>query len=255
MPPRRPGGKYRGAISRFKGEETLAQEFEEGRSRMLQKYIKDQEDKKRDAMMDDYAAKFNLKTKDKAIQMKIVSHFIGHKSETLRFVLKGWIAGLAASRKEREVENRIFAWRSSCEYCGGLACDCQSYQQLTDVAFKMPFELGREAARRRQEELEAAAPDTTRRPLPLPSLQASPAERRARTASCTAPGGRRQLWPCRCMQCFDPASVDPSFLDIAKAKTAVHFKTGRRVYLDESKMRFVLVDVTRMHTRSSSSLI
>lgn len=263
MPPRRPGGKYRGAVSRVKGETTLAKEFEDGRSRMLQKYIKEQEEKKRAGMLGELAAKvkFDLNTKaGKSVQIKVVSFMMESQQELLRDVFRLWLDGQIVSRKETEVLKRTRAWRSSCQVRANQACDCcESYHKLTDAVFKMPFELARDAARRREEELKAAldAKKPLRR-LPLPALSTSLQHMVSRTASGTALHPRahkNQLWPCKCKDCLDPSTLDVNFVDVANATTCTHFKTGRRVFLDEGTMRFVMLDATKVHTLSSSSII
>lgn len=257
MPPRRPGGKYKGAVSRFKGEATLEKEFQDGRSRMLQKYIKEQEEKKRTAMAGEYVAKFRMESHNKDLQVKVVSFMIGSRTDLLKGAWKLWIDGRNAVWKEKAVQKRDLAWRASCTCVDTQGGRCEVHHALTDVGFRMPFDLARDAARRREEELKVLEAEKKRRPLHLLALPTSPQERISRAASDTTLPGHvhKSVWPCHCRVCFDPSTVDPNFMDITKAKPSVHYRTGRRVLLDENTMRFCMFDATRVHSMSSSSIV
>lgn len=265
MPPRRPGGKYRGAVSRQKADSTLEKEYEEGRSRQLHKYLVTQEQKKAGAEREKLAAQLQMDADGKEVSKQVVAYMLGSKKTDLRASFQKWILGMQAVRHEKEVNKRNMAWRSACGNNGpdDRACSCND-DLFCNVHksrwFRMPYDLKKEAKQKQEEQdrLDAIAREAMKQ-IPLPPLPGLGADRLMRkSGSLTSLGSGKHMisrWPCRCAECRNAGDPDPEFIDVKNATMHVHFKSGRRCFLDQSTMRFYTFEATKSHALFGTSLI
>jgi len=218
------------------------------RSKMMQKFMKEIKEQKVE-----YTVKVVESATLKQTRLKVMQAFMGTR-KIAREAFKNWIRGMFVMRHERNKAEREFAWRSSCTApCAEPGCrHCSSVAKLTDVAFRMPFEVAREAAIK----LEASTQNfilgkTGQRQLP-PLVSVEQAMRPMRAKSLTDFKGHmtKSNWPCRCSECAMKAGnelkVSPNFMDYENGVPMIHYKTGRRCVVDESTMRFCLRDATRV---------
>lgn len=265
MPPRRPGGKYRGAVKRDKADATLEKEYEEGRGKALQRYLDAQEQKKQGAERDKLAAQLQLDANDKEMSKQVVAYFIGSKKTDLRASFQRWIVGMQAVRHDKEVSKRNMAWRSACGNHGpdDRACSCND-DLFCNVHkskwFRMPYDLKKEAKEKQEEQdrLNALAREALKQ-IPLPPLPGLSKDKLTRKCgSLTDLGSGKHMisrWPCRCAECRNPGDPDPEFIDRKNTRAHVHFKSGRRCFLDESTMRFYTHEATKSHALFGTSVV
>merc|ERR1719343_1426200 len=121
MPPRKPGGKYKGAIKRQKGEETLMAEAQERRKKALEEHLKRVEAKRET----DHRAAEELnkrrKAEEEAVKQRILNFLMnGNKGAAAKAkYFKAWIMGKDIYQREKVVVARDNAWRASCSCEGG----------------------------------------------------------------------------------------------------------------------------------------
>jgi len=264
MPPRRPGGKYKGMISREKSEAHYAAEFEKAQKKQMQKYLRTLAEGKNRVVEE--VAREQADSADNELRLKIITMLFGTR-KLLKSTFTAWTQGMWIMRRESNMKLRDKAWRASCIVCGSrTGCGC--HEKLTDVGFRMPYDIACEISRRVQEEEEArdrAArfEETRRRPLPLPPLVSVEMGRQCHPTRSKSlvdlEQPSRSHWPCRCAQCRSGKShvshVGPGFMNLEQAKVRIHHRTGRRVLLDADKMRFCFDDVLKKHAADKTSII
>lgn len=273
MPPRRPGGKYRGVIKRFKGEATREEEQDEARAKALQKYVAEQQAKKEAALLMPEVS--NTKA-DQEARLKIINMMLGGRRGNVRKFFNLWMQGMQVMKYEKTIRARDLAWRRSCG-CHDNFCLCGAQESLSDIGFKMPFDVRQErmaraiATKARMAELARAnLPPLVRRDKlePLPTRQDSkdmfassgfgsksqPQLTALRRQTDLKPGKLEAFgWPCGCTTCVgtDKAKTTngmrlrPGFFSGEETEVAIHRKTGRRIMLDNTFMRTCFADVTK----------
>jgi len=260
MPPRRPGGKYKGMISREKNEATCAADYAKAQQKIMQKYLRGLADGKERVTKE--AVREQTDNKNKGTQFKVIQALFGTRN-LLKSTFQAWIKGMWIVRKQDTIIGRDKAWRASCTACGSIT-GCGCHGKLNDVGFRMPYDIAcGEVSRRAQEQEKARTRfEETRRPLPLPplvSVETRCHPTRTKSLADVAGPSSRVHWPCRCAECRSGKShlshVGPDFMNLEQAKVRIHHTTGRRVLMDESKMRFCMEDVLKRHALDKSSII
>jgi len=246
MPPRRPGGKYRGAIKRELGEDAIGAMLDKEKSKMMQKFMKEIKEQKVE-----YRVQATEAQTLKATRMKVVQAFLGTR-KIAKAAFKNWIRGMFVMRHERNKAEREYAWRSSCTApCAEPGCrQCSSFAKLTDVAFRMPFDVAREAAMKMEATAQQVIGGRAKQLLPpLVSVEQAMRPVRAKSLTDIKACSKKTNIPCRCSECVlksgNQMKVGPNFMDYENAVPTIHYKTGRRCFLDESQMRFCIRDATR----------
>jgi len=140
MPPRRPGGKYKGAISRAKGEETLLEESERRRQEALEEHIARMEAKRMEGGKKASEEFLKLQhEKREALKQKYASMFHMGRKGRFQKCFRAWLVGMHIYKKERIVMERDIAWRKSCA-CSDADCrgGCTTHMRLRDVGYQLP---------------------------------------------------------------------------------------------------------------------
>lgn len=144
MPPRRPGGKYKGLISKSAGPETRLSNLAAKRDQVLAGHIARLEEKKlTDAAAAAELARLKAAEQD-AMRQKFIMQFVSGKGNAGK-IFKAWITGIGVMRQERRERERDAAWRKSCK-CPDDDCKggCVTYKVLRDPGFAMPFNIARQ---------------------------------------------------------------------------------------------------------------
>lgn len=146
MPPRRPGGKYKGVVGRRKGEETLMKEAEERRRAALEAHIARLEAKRETDLKAAEELRKQQQEQDEETKQKILNFLLGGRKGNSKKFFKAWIIGAQIYKKEKKVLERDHAWRKSCS-CLDPACPggCNSYQRLSEYGFQLPFDAARKS--------------------------------------------------------------------------------------------------------------
>jgi len=113
MPPRRPGGKYKGLVGRSKTEAELAQEAMARAKAEQDAVVAKAAARKQKELI----GKSGLENKDDPEEMrkqKILSMMMGGKKGNTAKFFKAWVVGTAMTRKERKIAEREKAWRCCC---------------------------------------------------------------------------------------------------------------------------------------------
>jgi len=253
MPARKPGGKYRGKITREKGESTIAAELaERARKQHEEKLLKLQERRRQELL-----AKAGLRSKEdeenEAKMRKLLNMFGSGKAGIVRKFFGNWKVGINALRKERLRHERDTCWKRSCGCAASGPCgqQCLAHLRLEDPEFKMPFEV----ARRRETQASSL-------PRSLPALD-SAAPRGGSVAQNVPQAGQQQflgsasspsLWPATT---FGPAGcvrggilkerqrANEALEDDWKicGKEVARWSDGKRCLLDQGTMRMRVVGV------------
>eukprot|EP00927_Polykrikos_kofoidii_P008303 TRINITY_DN13443_c0_g1_i1.p1 TRINITY_DN13443_c0_g1~~TRINITY_DN13443_c0_g1_i1.p1 ORF type:complete len:314 (+),score=47.71 TRINITY_DN13443_c0_g1_i1:193-1134(+) len=139
--PRRPGGKYKGAVTREKGEETLAAEAIERAARDRAKAIQRAQELRRGGLAGGHAFASTKADEEEARKQRILNYLIGGKKTAGKY-FKLWIVGVRNLAKEKALIHREASWRRSCG-CKDRKCgvhDCQAANKLSGALFELPFE-------------------------------------------------------------------------------------------------------------------
>lgn len=223
--PRRPGGKYKGAIKRLKCEATLKAEADAREKIALEHRLHElqarQEEERKLAARGLQSAKA---AEEEAKKQRIANALMGSgNTDTLRKYFANWKVGHYANRQEVEKDNREKNWRMACTICAGVPGGCGACTLLNDVIFDLPFDAAMRAAHAqgaRPAQLGRSSSTPTLPPLRpsngrgLQSLQTSLPQKRSMAA----------LPPAECTE------------------EVAHWATGRRCLLDREKCRMVFMD-------------
>mmetsp|Transcript_31234 Transcript_31234/g.68411 ORF Transcript_31234/g.68411 Transcript_31234/m.68411 type:complete len:249 (-) Transcript_31234:107-853(-) len=240
MPPRRPGGKYKGMIARAKGEATLAAEAAQKAAKHQEELLKRMHEKRQREIM----AGHGLSSKDEeneAKMQRVLNMFMGGKKGNAKKFFRCWTIGVMMVKKDRLVSTRALAWRRSCGcFNSTMPCGCNSSSMLQPTAYALPFDLARSS----RGFVDGSAVD------PLRSMLES---RGSMLESTWASGGRPSGSPKSAMRRSTSSPLLPSvtkavppppepFLNGA-TEVVSHSATGRRCLLDRSQMRMVFADL------------
>jgi len=118
MPPRRPGGKYKGLVKKTKGANELAKEAEEERRKRLQEQAERAEAKRAaENKLKDASLKSAKEQEAEVRKQRILNMLVGGRKGDLKKFFKSWVVGLVAVKRERVLKERERAWRCSCRVC------------------------------------------------------------------------------------------------------------------------------------------
>lgn len=121
--PGRLGGKYKGKIDRIKGEATIAAELEAKRRRAEEKALARLNERRNAEALAARGLMSKKDLKDQEMKLKVAQMFSSGRKGRQRKFFRNFKIGVANSRKERELEERMLCWRRSCVKCGGpLEC-------------------------------------------------------------------------------------------------------------------------------------
>lgn len=137
--PRRPGGKYKGLITRAKSEDTLALEAEEKEARARARALQRAQDLKKRQATNEHSLKSSAEEEREAKMEKIMNLLMGGKKSAAKF-FSFWQIGMRNIRKERAMRKREFSWRASCVTTDVHDGHCHACDILESPEFLMPFE-------------------------------------------------------------------------------------------------------------------
>eukprot|EP00440_Ansanella_granifera_P069410 gb/GFBE01075302.1/.p1 GENE.gb/GFBE01075302.1/~~gb/GFBE01075302.1/.p1 ORF type:complete len:245 (+),score=62.42 gb/GFBE01075302.1/:1-735(+) len=219
MPPRRPGGKYKGLVGRSKSEAQLAAEAMAKAKKMQEDTIKKAQMRKDKLMMERQG--FSVEEDPEEVRkQKILNMMMGGKKGNAAKFFKAWIIGAAMNRKERKIVERETAWQRHCghndpRFPGGCAACARLGPSRFDLALDNFLQTGPPAQADAFRSTMGRTYNGTLRALPttsgsksmsfLPKLEGAP----------------RADW------------LTPE----AEKETVSHYKTGKRFLLDTTTMR------------------
>lgn len=113
MPPRKPGGKYKGLVGRAKSEAALANEQAEKARKKQEEIVARAAARKQKALMAKSGFK-NEEDPEEVRKQKILNMMMGGKKGNVTKFYKAWVVGTNMLRKERMIRERETAWRKNC---------------------------------------------------------------------------------------------------------------------------------------------
>lgn len=244
MPPRRPGGKYKGMIARAKGEATLAAEAAEKARKSQEELMKRMHEKRQREIM----AGHGLSSKDEeneAKMQRVLNMFMGGKKGNAKKFFRCWTIGVMMVKKDRLVSTRARAWRRSCGCLNAtMPCGCNSSQMLHPPTYALPFDLARSSS----SFFQGSSIDPLRSMLEsrgsMLESRGSMLESRGRPSdSPTSPGGMRRTISSPLLPSVTKALPPPEPFLNGATEVVSHSATGRRCLLDRSQMRMVFADL------------
>jgi len=139
--PRKPGGKYKGAVKRTKGEETLQAEAEERGRKARELAVQRAAELKARQLTAGHGLKSSKEEEEEAKKQRIINMLVGGKKDAKKY-FQNWIVGIRQVKKERAMEEREGSWRFSCGCPPGphSVHQCQAYHRLRSSDFQMPFD-------------------------------------------------------------------------------------------------------------------
>jgi len=263
MPPRRPGGKYKGVITRSKGEETLALEADIRRRKKLEEHIAKLEEKRDTDKKAAEEMKRIQEEQQEEARRRVMNFMMGGNRGNTRKFFKAWMVGVTMGKKERKILERNRSWRLSCTCHGACQGQCMAHVRLTDVTFKLPFDRSRESGMN----FMSSTGESQWPPNPLLQLPRmfgntgttnmtmtrsasgfagtfNGLSRSDSRGACTRGLVKPSAWPCRCKTCRGPL---PEWTKQSSVEVMTHYQTGRRCLVDQEQKRFAFADVTRPH--------
>lgn len=275
MPPRRPGGKYKGMIVRAKGEATLAEEARLANVKKREELAKKLYDKRQAALLLSHGMQSAQQAEEEAKKQRVMAMLLGGKKGNTKKFFKAWTIGLAVLRKERYTADRKGAWLKACGCSADHVGPCHIHTMLRDATFELPFDsLQRTLGSMAGYDSDAmwrsrSVPALTagRSPLSatagqargLPALPAAPGPPQASFdqgsgLQRTAPGVPPPRAAAPAAASPQTTAAMPNFSREAMKNTmtnfnretahfVVHHRTGRRCLLDKETMRMVFDDI------------
>jgi len=221
MPPRRPGGKYKGKIPRNKGEATLQAEAEARARQDQENYIKFKQEQHQRRLLAGSGMQHARRSEEDERKQRILNVLMGGRKNNTKKFFHSWVTGVDKVLDEKTMKAREDAWRSSCGhvYHDKENCEECAYMALRDPVFLLP----------RDEERQRRAAGALS-PAGLRRITPGNAELRLTRSAASLP----QLVP------FDETGTEATtqeepFLN-GDVVEAMHHATGNRCLID-SRMR------------------
>lgn len=220
MPPRRPGGKYKGLIKRNKGEATLQAEAEARARREQEKYIKLKQEQHQRRLLAASGMHNAKKNEDDERKQRIINMLMGGRKNNTRKFFQGWVVGVDKLKIEQSMKARNDSWRKSCGHVHNEKenrdeCACM---ELKDSIFLLPRDVLRQ-----QRAAEAWSPARSRGATP------GTTELRLTRSTSALP----QLVPLD--ETLTEVTQEETFLE-GKVEEVIHHATGQKCFID-SRMR------------------
>eukprot|EP00931_Biecheleriopsis_adriatica_P066875 TRINITY_DN41115_c0_g1_i1.p1 TRINITY_DN41115_c0_g1~~TRINITY_DN41115_c0_g1_i1.p1 ORF type:complete len:305 (+),score=66.38 TRINITY_DN41115_c0_g1_i1:57-917(+) len=236
MPPRRPGGKYKGLVGRTKSEAQLAKEAEERQQKQSQAALKKMLNRRN---QDNGSALKEEPQEDpeEIRKKKVLNMMMSGKKGGLRKFFHGWVVGVQMVLKEKKINDRQAAWQRSCgHYEASLPGGCSACKRLMAKDFDMPFSLllktGKtftggllEATLARTQMIEAMAAGVSAmsRPQSVGALKDLRSRSKEEDSDPT-------------LSFVEDQAPRPPWLQ-SRAQLVSHYKDGRKIFLDPVNMR------------------
>ncbi|CAE7940701.1 bPT2, partial [Symbiodinium necroappetens] len=140
MPPRRPGGKYKGLVTRNKSDAALAKEASERAKKQQEEMVKRAAMRKQKELMDRNGLGTELVDPEEEKRQRILNLMMGgRKGDIIKF-FQAWRKGATQQRKETKIREREIGWRAN---CGGTDPDlpggCTSVKLLMPANMALPL--------------------------------------------------------------------------------------------------------------------
>eukprot|EP00930_Biecheleria_cincta_P015670 TRINITY_DN12992_c0_g1_i2.p1 TRINITY_DN12992_c0_g1~~TRINITY_DN12992_c0_g1_i2.p1 ORF type:complete len:239 (+),score=55.51 TRINITY_DN12992_c0_g1_i2:137-853(+) len=217
MPPRKPGGKYKGLVGRAKSEAALANEQAEKARKKQEEIVARAAARKQKALMARSGFK-NEEDPEEVRKQKILNMMMGGKKGNVTKFFKAWVVGTNMSRKERMILERETAWRKNCGECDDrFPGGCSACLRLGDTS--LDFCLNNFLATNEAHSLRSTMGRSYRGTLKeLPAI--SPSRSMSQLANMSS---SRKLFRA-------------NFIE-GEPETVLHYKNGQRYLLDTINMR------------------
>mmetsp|Transcript_10292 Transcript_10292/g.24744 ORF Transcript_10292/g.24744 Transcript_10292/m.24744 type:complete len:260 (+) Transcript_10292:117-896(+) len=141
MPPRRPGGKYKGLVHRNKSDAALAAEANERAKKLQEEVVKRAARRKQKELMDrNGLGTTEMVDPEEEKRQRIINLMMGgRKGDAMKF-FQAWRRGATQQRKERKIHEREIGWKINCggqdpEMPGG----CTAVRRLMPPSLTLPL--------------------------------------------------------------------------------------------------------------------
>eukprot|EP00439_Symbiodinium_sp_Y106_P069257 s921_g11.t2 len=140
MPPRRPGGKYKGLVTRNKSDAALAKEASERAKKQQEEMVKRAAMRKQKELMDRNGLGTELVDPEEEKRQRILNLMMGGRKGDIAKFFQAWRKGATQQRKETKIREREIGWRAN---CGGTDPDipggCSSVKLLMPANMALPL--------------------------------------------------------------------------------------------------------------------
>jgi len=140
MPPRRPGGKYKGLITRTKTDAVLAAEADARAKKRQEDMIKRAAMRKQKQLLDREGVGHEVADPEEEKRQRILNLLMGgRKGDTAKF-FQAWKKGAAQQRKEMKIHEREIGWKKNCNGTD-LECpkNCNAMKQILPSSVTLPL--------------------------------------------------------------------------------------------------------------------
>jgi hypothetical protein len=143
MPPRKPGGKYRGLVTRTKGESTRQAEAEAQARRDQELYNKQKQEQHQRRLLAASGMKHARRSEEDEAKQRVLNMLMGGRKNGLRKFFQGWVVGVETYQIEDNMKARQESWRRACGHVhtGKANCDECAFMELKDPIFLLPGDL------------------------------------------------------------------------------------------------------------------
>lgn len=140
MPPRRPGGKYKGLVTRTKSDAVLAAEANARAKKRQEDVIKRAAMRKQKQLMDREGVGHEVADPEEEKRQRILNLLMGgRRGDALKF-FQAWRKGAAQQRKEMKIHEREIGWRRNCNGMDPeFPKNCNGMKQLLPSSLTLPL--------------------------------------------------------------------------------------------------------------------
>ncbi|CAK9026469.1 unnamed protein product [Durusdinium trenchii] len=140
MPPRRPGGKYKGLITRTKTDAALAAEADARAKKRQEEVLKRAAMRKQREKMDREGVGPDAVDPEEEKRQRILNLLMGGRRGDTKKFFQAWKKGAAQQRKEMKIHEREIGWK---RHCNGMDPDfpknCNGMKQLLPSSLTLPL--------------------------------------------------------------------------------------------------------------------
>lgn len=140
MPPRRPGGKYKGLVTRTKTDAVLAAEANARAKKRQEDVIKRAAMRKQKQLMDREGVGHEVADPEEEKRQRILNLLMGGRRGDAQKFFQAWKKGAAQQRKEMKIHEREIGWRRNCHGSDPeFPKNCNAMKQLLPSSLTLPL--------------------------------------------------------------------------------------------------------------------
>lgn len=140
MPPRRPGGKYKGLVTRTKSDAVLAAEANARAKKRQEEMVKRAAMRKQKELMDREGVGHEVADPEEEKRQRILNLLMGGRRGDAQKFFQAWKKGAAQQRKEMKIHEREIGWRRNCNGMDPeFPKNCNGMKQLLPSSLTLPL--------------------------------------------------------------------------------------------------------------------